>query len=80
MERALSGQPQTASRVPSGIKLIQVDPSTGERSGPGERFILEAFKPGTEPSDPGIVPLGHEPMAEAYAQDAPVAPGPTDFR
>jgi penicillin-binding protein 1A len=80
MERALSGKPQTAFRVPAGIKLIPVDPRTGERSGPGERFILEAFKPGTEPPDPRIVPLDHEPMAEAYAQDAPVAPGPTYLR
>ena len=35
------------------IRLVRVDPKTGLRAGPGDsgRTILEAFKPGTAPSD-----------------------------
>jgi penicillin-binding protein 1A len=36
---------------PVGIKLIPVDPRTGQRASPGGRSITEAFKPGTAPPD-----------------------------
>jgi penicillin-binding protein 1A len=50
MKMALKDKPATPFRVPAGIKLISVDPSSGMRSsGPGS--ILEAFKPGTAPPD-----------------------------
>ena len=40
-----------AFRIPSGIKLVRVDVRTGRPSvGAGKGTILEAFKPGTEPS------------------------------
>ena len=41
------------SLIPAGIKLIRVDAKTGLRAGPGDsgKTILEAFKPGTAPSD-----------------------------
>ncbi len=49
---ALKDQPAVPFRVPPGIKLIRINPVTGMRAGPGEqRVILEAFKPGTAPSD-----------------------------
>ncbi|EIM29410.1 penicillin-binding protein 1A [Microvirga lotononidis] len=48
LEQALAGKPHTAFRVPSGIKLIPVDPYTGKRTAT-RNAILEAFKPGTEP-------------------------------
>ena len=42
-------KPPVPFRVPPGIKLVSVNPSSGTRaSGPGS--ILEAFKPDTEPS------------------------------
>jgi penicillin-binding protein 1A len=52
MKFALADKPAVPFRVPSGIKLIRIDPKTGLRAGPGtERAILEAFKPGTAPPD-----------------------------
>ena len=49
---ALADKPAVPFRVPPGIKLIRVDPRSGMRAGPGDqRVILEAFKPGTAPSD-----------------------------
>jgi penicillin-binding protein 1A len=48
---ALADKPAVPFRVPSGIKLINVDAKTGTRVGPGGNGILEAFKPGTAPPD-----------------------------
>jgi penicillin-binding protein 1A len=48
---ALADKPATQFQPPVGIKLIPVDPKTGQRPGPGSRTILEAFKPGTAPPD-----------------------------
>jgi len=50
---ALADKPPVPFRVPSGIKLIRVDPKTGMRIAPGATgpVILEAFKPGTAPPD-----------------------------
>ena len=51
MKVALADKPAIPFRVPAGIKLIRVEPKTGMRASPGEKSILEAFKPGTAPSD-----------------------------
>jgi penicillin-binding protein 1A len=52
MKVALADKPAVPFRVPPGIKLIRVDPRSGMRAGLGDqRVILEAFKPGTAPSD-----------------------------
>jgi penicillin-binding protein 1A len=52
MKVALADKPAVPFRVPPGIKLIRIDPRSGMRAGPGDqRVILEAFKPGTAPSD-----------------------------
>jgi penicillin-binding protein 1A len=48
---ALADKPAVPFRVPSGIKLINVDAKSGTRVGPGGNGILEAFKPGTAPPD-----------------------------
>ncbi len=48
---ALADKPALPFRVPSGIKLIRVDPKTGMRVTAGGPAILEAFKPGTAPPD-----------------------------
>ena len=50
MDAALRDKPATPFRVPAGIKLIRVDPASGLRASGGSG-ILEAFKPGTAPSD-----------------------------
>jgi penicillin-binding protein 1A len=53
LKLALADKPATPFKIPAGIKLIRVDSKTGLRAGPGETsgVILEAFKPGTAPSD-----------------------------
>jgi len=50
MKMALKDKPDVPFRVPPGIKLISVDPKTGQRSS-GAGSILEAFKPGTAPPE-----------------------------
>ncbi|HKJ61325.1 MAG TPA: penicillin-binding transpeptidase domain-containing protein, partial [Hyphomicrobiales bacterium] len=53
MEWALADKPATPFRIPSGIKLVRIDPKTGMRAQEGSgKTILEAYKPNEEPSDP----------------------------
>lgn len=47
--RALEGQPGIPFRVPPGLRLVQVDPRTGEVAKTSRNAIWEAFIPGTEP-------------------------------
>jgi penicillin-binding protein 1A len=51
MKLALADKPPTPFKIPAGIRLVRVDPKTGARAGPGDKAILEAFKPGTAPTD-----------------------------
>ncbi len=53
MKLALADKPATPFKIPAGMRLVRVDPKTGARAGPGDggRTILEAFKPGTAPTD-----------------------------
>ncbi len=52
LRMALKGRPPVPFRTPPGIQLIPIDPKTGRRADYGEEnVILEAFKPGQEPSD-----------------------------
>ncbi len=54
MKIALEDKPATPFRVPAGIKLVKVDAGTGKRSsGSGNGVIMEAFKPGTAPTEGG---------------------------
>ena len=49
---ALADKPAIPFAPPPGIKLIRVDPKSGQRAGPNSgNTILEAFKPGTAPPD-----------------------------
>lgn len=54
MAKALEGTPDIPFRTPDGIRFVQVDFTTG-LPGPGDGGlkILEAFVPGTEPSEQG---------------------------
>jgi len=53
MKSALMGKPSIPFRVPEGIRLVRVNPMTGKRTRPGDKYvILEAFKAGTEPETP----------------------------
>src|SRR6202012_3631542 len=53
MKLALADKAAIPFKVPAGIKRVRVDPKTGLRAAPGDggKTILEAFKPGTAPSD-----------------------------
>jgi penicillin-binding protein 1A len=53
MNAALKDKPDVKFRVPSQMKLVRVSRGSGQRSGPGEDAILEAFKPGTGPPEGG---------------------------
>lgn len=50
MMEALEEAPAMPFRLPSGVRLVEVDSKTGKLPGPDTIVtILEAFKPGTEP-------------------------------
>jgi penicillin-binding protein 1A len=66
MMEALKDKPATPFRVPPGIRLVRVNLDTGQRAQPGDqRVILEAYKPGTEPSssNSGVVISGNVPAS-----------------
>ena len=51
MAEALADQPAIPFRIPQGVRLVRIDRATGMLAGPGRHgVILEAFRPGTEPS------------------------------
>ena len=51
MGDALKGKPPIPFRIPPGLMLVRVDHQTGELPYPGDKnVILEAFKPGTQPT------------------------------
>lgn len=56
MKMALADKPATPFRVPAGIKLVKIDPATGNKSD-GDGGIIEAFKPGTAPGENGLSPI-----------------------
>ncbi len=59
MAEALKDQPSVPFRVPPGIRLVRVNLKTGQRAQPGDdKVILEAFKPGTEPTGQSPVIMG----------------------
>ncbi|RIY03731.1 penicillin-binding protein 1A [Aureimonas flava] len=52
MKQALAGKPVVDFRIPDGMTQIAVNRATGMAASPGaEGSIIEAFKPGTGPSD-----------------------------
>ncbi|GHD53357.1 penicillin-binding protein 1A [Thalassobaculum fulvum] len=79
MGEALKDRPIVDFRIPPGIRLVWVDHDTGMRAAPGARgAILEAFKPGTEPTGVPAVLDGGVPVAggggEASVGTAPRPP------
>ncbi|MGB0683759.1 MAG: penicillin-binding protein 1A [Magnetovibrionaceae bacterium] len=56
MAKALADQPGIPFRVPPGIRLVRVDAKTGRPALPGDNnVILEAFRPGNQPTDQNVV-------------------------
>ena len=49
MGEALKDAPKTPFRIPQGLRLVRINPETGRIARPGEKVIMEAFRPGTEP-------------------------------
>jgi penicillin-binding protein 1A len=50
MMKALENTPAMPFRLPSGVRLVEVDAKTGKLPGPDTlNVIMEAFRPGTEP-------------------------------
>jgi penicillin-binding protein 1A len=51
MKDALEGKPATPFRIPQGIRLVRINEETGAPAQPGDQsVIVEAFKPGNEPT------------------------------
>ena len=61
MVEALKDRPATPFRIPQGIRLVRIDPATGQPAGSG-RAITEAFKPGQEPSNSNVNIIGSGPI------------------
>jgi penicillin-binding protein 1A len=73
LKLALADKPPTPFKIPAGIRLVRVDSKTGMRSVPGDagNLILEAFKPGTSPSDDVADPdSGRTVVPQSAAPDA----------
>ena len=59
MMEALKGKPAVPFRIPPGIKLVRIDRHTGARATADDpESIVEAFKPDTDPPDPGYSAAG----------------------
>ncbi|MCL7997621.1 penicillin-binding protein 1A [Brucella sp. 21LCYQ03] len=70
MSQALTGTPKVDFRVPEGMTLIAINRKTGMRTNQGDpNLIMEAFKPGTGPSDSYSV-IG----MDQYREGSPVQP------
>jgi penicillin-binding protein 1A len=92
MTAALKDKPVVAFRIPPGIRMVRVDPETGKLADPGAgKFIWEAFKPGTEPSDqivdggedaqnlpPDMMPIASPTEGIGLQPSAGTAPPPPD--
>jgi penicillin-binding protein 1A len=57
MMTALKDKPGVPFRIPPGLRMVRINPKTGLLAQSGDKnVILEAYKPGTEPTDrPGDV-------------------------
>lgn len=75
MQAALEGTRPADFRVPEGMKLIAINRKTGMQAFPGEAdVIMEAFKPGTGPSDVySVIGLDDYPIGEAITNISPQA-------
>ncbi len=81
MTTALHDVPPTPFRIPSGVRLVRVDRLTGQLAGMSSTdTILEAFRPGTEPSTGGqssaFVFGGTDPIDPRLLSDLQNAFGP----
>ncbi|MEF2072378.1 penicillin-binding protein 1A [Consotaella aegiceratis] len=67
MQDAVKGEPVVDFQMPEGMTVMAVDRTTGmAASGSGSNVIMEAFKPGTGPSDTYAV-IGDSPVGEGFS-------------
>lgn len=68
MARALEGKPAIPFRVPPGVRLVRVNAATNLPARPGDKkVILEAFRPGSEPSAAAAVIDGSDGLSTTGA-------------
>jgi penicillin-binding protein 1A len=78
MERALVDVPPSPFRVPPGVRLVQVNPSSGRPTSPDDpRAIWEAFIAGTEPSVSDYTPSSNPDGVYSPNGNANSEPEPT---
>ncbi|NBC32739.1 MAG: PBP1A family penicillin-binding protein [Alphaproteobacteria bacterium] len=70
MEEAMAGREVPPFRIPPGVRMVRVDPRTGDPASPGGAAIWEAYLPGTEPTAADAV---REDREGDIAADDPVA-------
>ena len=71
LKTALADKAPVQFRVPSGLKLVRIDPRTGMRAVGGEgRSMFEAYKPGTSPPDSYAV-IGGQPDIDGRSYAVP---------
>jgi penicillin-binding protein 1A len=80
MEAALEDEPATPFRVPPGVRLVRIDAETGLLPGPSTAVaILEAYLPGTEPTQASngrrVLPADGRAGAPGPAPSAPQSGG-----
>ncbi len=65
MAGALRGQPEIPFRIPGNIRLVRINQDSGRLAKPGDKkVVLEAFKPGSEPTgDQVVIDGGYNPWA-----------------
>ena len=64
MAEALRDVPAIPFRIPPGVRLVRVNPETGQLAQAGDaKVIYEAFKPGTEPRLDGATGASYGPAA-----------------
>jgi penicillin-binding protein 1A len=76
MSAALKDKPAIPFRVPPGIRLVRVNAESGLPARPGDRnVILEAFRPGTEPTGEREVLDGSQESGVGYGTVSYGTPG-----
>ncbi len=73
MQQALIDKPATPFRVPAGVRLVRIDADSGLLPGPTTKSVLlEAFLPGTEPTE--VTPENYD-IYEAPEKTPGITPG-----
>jgi penicillin-binding protein 1A len=69
MAEALETRPAAPFRIPDGLRMVRINLNSGRIARPGDKsVILEAFKPGTEPTgERRVIDGGYTPGVEAGA-------------